>query len=615
VNSLTRKFFALCALPGALFLPFFSHAECKRAALNLPVTISGTRALIDTKINHQDVRLVVDSGAFFSMISAATAEELKLRIGPAPYGLSVRGVGGSTDQPSVALAKVFTIANVDIPNVEFLVGGSEAGSGSSGMLGQNFLVNWNVEYDLAKGAIRLFKDTDCSKQFLAYWVGQTQQPYTVTNIERVSPRNPHAIGHAYINGEKITVMFDSGAFKSVLSLKAAARAGVKVDSPGVIDGGLTTGIGRNLVRSYIAPFSSFKFADGEEIKNARLRVAELDIGIADMLIGADFFLSHRIFIANNQGKLYFTYNGGPVFDLRPTSKPAASDQVPAASAQAADAKSPEPDANAPPPNANSPLGVPDDAAALARRGTASAGRGDDEHALADLTRAVELAPNNPDYLYERGRVLLREKEQKKALDDFNAALELRPDFIAALLSRAQLRLNMRNVPEARADLEAVDRIAAKQSDVRFGMAFDYLHADLLPSAIAQYDIWIAAHREDARMAIALSARCKARAMLGQDLPAALKDCNAAISRGGKPQNPDFLDNLALVRFRLGDYDKSIGGYDAALQIRPRNAWTLYGRGLAKLKKNDRSGGEADIAAAVAVAPGVADAYKRMGLAP
>jgi tetratricopeptide (TPR) repeat protein/predicted aspartyl protease len=588
-------------------MPFLSHAECKRAALDLPVTISGTRPLVDAKINHQDVRLLVDSGAFFGMISAAMAEELKVKIGPAPYGLSIRGIGGQT-QPSVATAKVFTIANVDIPNVEFLVGGSETGSGSSGLLGQNFLVNWNVEYDLAKGAIRLFKDTDCSKQFLAYWVSQTQQPYTVTNIEKVSPRFPHAIGHAYINGEKISVLFDSGAFKSVLSLKAAARAGVKVDSPGVIDGGLTAGVGRNVVRSYIAPFASFKFADGEEIKNARLRVADLDIGIADMLIGADFFLSHRIFIANNQGKLYFTYNGGPVFDLRTTSKPDASDQAPEDSARTADAKPQEP-------NANPPLGVPEDAAALARRGTASAGRGDDEHALSDLTRAVELAPNNPDYLYERAQVLLRRNEPKKALDDFSAALELKPDYIPALLSRAQLRISMRNVPEARADLEVVDRIAAKQADVRFAMAVDYLHADLLPPAIAQFDIWIAAHGDDSRMAVALSARCKARAMLGQDLSTALKDCNAAISRGGKPQNPDFLDNLALVRFRLGDYGKSIGGYDAALKIRPKNAWTLYGRGLAKLKINNRSEGEADIAEAVALAPGVAEAYKKMRLAP
>ena len=88
------------------------------------------------------------------MISATKAEELKLKMGPAPYGLSARGVGGSTEELSVGLAKVFTIANVDISNMEFLVGGGEVGSGSSGLLGQNFLVNWNVEYDLAKGAIR-----------------------------------------------------------------------------------------------------------------------------------------------------------------------------------------------------------------------------------------------------------------------------------------------------------------------------------------------------------------------------------------------------------------------------------------------------------------------------
>jgi hypothetical protein len=378
----------MCVLPGALCLPLLSHAECKRAALDLPVTISGTRALVDAKINHQDVRLLVDSGAFFNIISAAKAEELKLKLGPAPFGFELRGVGGAAQQPSVALAKVFTIVNADIPNVEFLVGGSEAGSGSSGLLGQNFLLSWNVEYDLAKGAIRLFKDTDCSKQFLAYWDLQNQQPITVTNIEKVSPRSPYAIGHAYINGEKIRVVFDSGAARSVLSLKAAERAGVKVDSPGVIDGGPTFGVGRNMVKSYIAPFASFKFADGEEIKNARLRIADTDFEITDMLIGADFFLSHRIFVANNQGKLYFTYNGGPVFDLRNTSGSAASNDL---KPQQPDAQTQEPNHNAQEANSNPPLGVPEDSAALARRGAASAGRGDDEHALADLTRAVELA--------------------------------------------------------------------------------------------------------------------------------------------------------------------------------------------------------------------------------
>ena len=34
-----------------------------------------------------------------------------------------------------------------------------------------------------------------------------------------------------------------------------------------------------------------------------------------MLLGSDFFLAHHIYVAYSQDKVYFTYNGGPVFDL------------------------------------------------------------------------------------------------------------------------------------------------------------------------------------------------------------------------------------------------------------------------------------------------------------
>jgi tetratricopeptide (TPR) repeat protein len=67
--------------------------------------------------------------------------------------------------------------------------------------------------------------------------------------------------------------------------------------------------------------------------------------------------------------------------------------------------------------------------------------------------------------------------------------------------------------------------------------------------------------------------------------------------------------------RLGDFDKAISDYSAAIKLLPKNAWALYGRGLAEFKENNRSQGEADVAQAVALAPGVAEAYKKMGLAP
>jgi hypothetical protein len=41
-------------------------------------------------------------------------------------------------------------------------------------------------------------------------------------------------------------------------------------------------------------------------------------------------------------------------------------------------------------------------------------------------------------------------------------------------------------------------------------------------------------------------------------------------------------------------------YSSALRVNPKSASSLYGRGLAKLKKGDTSGGNADIAAAKAI---------------
>jgi tetratricopeptide (TPR) repeat protein/predicted aspartyl protease len=581
----------------ATLLPFASFAACKRSAFNLPVTIQGTRPVIAAKFNGESVRLLVDSGASFSMISSAVVEQFKLRTGMAPPGFVMRGIGGTT-VPTVATVKLFTLGNVDVRNVEFLVTGNEVGTnGSVGLIGQNLLQSWDVEYDLANGMLRLMRDDDCHGVMLAYWL-KPGESYTEINIPRPTPREPLTIGSAYINGVKIRVIFDTGASLSMLSTRAAERAGVKTDMPGVTDGGLSRGIGRNVVKTYIAPFDSFRFEGGEEIRHTHLRIADLNLE-EDMLLGADFFLSHRVFVAHSQNKLYFTYNGGPVFNL----------------------------AVAPPAAANATAGTPDtkpidgnkapdeglDAAALARRGTGFAGRRDFDRALADLTRASELDPNNPEYIFLRGQVYEQKGDAEKAAADFDRAIELKPDHVPALMSRAELRARARNSDGARADLDAVDKIAAKQADVRYQLGLAYERLNFLPAAIAQFDLWIPTRDEDPRLALALNGRCRARAMLGQDLGVALKDCNGAVSRSPKGSNAAILATRAFVRLRLGDYDKSVGDYDAALKINPQMPMALYGRGVAKIRKKQITEGEADIVNAEKIAPKIAEQFEALGL--
>jgi tetratricopeptide (TPR) repeat protein len=586
----------LCwSAPTAIF------AACKLGQMvEFPVSMAGSRPLITAKINDQDVQFVFDSGAFYSMISAASAAQLNLKLTPAPLGLRVTGLNGSVNT-SVANVKVLTLGGLPIKNVEFLVGGSDVQGGSVGLLGQNIFRIGDVEYDLAKGVIRLMRADGCSNALLAYWVKATE-PYSVIKIDSVTPLEPHTISTAYINGAEVRVLFDTGAPTSMLSLKAAARAGVKPDSPGVVAAGRSGGIGRSTYQTYIGPFASFKIGE-EEVRNTRLRFGDMTLEDADMLLGADFFLSHRIYVASSQRKLYFTFNGGHVFNLSSGTSPA---PTPAAE-PAGDTRPAEQ------PKADEPV----DAAAYSRRGAAAAARRDYEHALADLTRACELAPDKPEYFYQRGLAYRDSKQFAPAMADFNRALELNPDDLLALAARAGLRMGDHDNAGATADLDAVDRNAPKEADVRLFLAQGYEHLDLLPRSVAQFDLWIISHRDDSRMASALNGRCWVKALLGEDLGNALADCNGALKLTDK-SSPSFgriLDSRAFVRLRMGDYDKSIADYDDSLKLGPKNAWSLYGRGIAKTRKNRIAEGEADRAAATAIWAPVEEQFKRRGIVP
>jgi tetratricopeptide (TPR) repeat protein len=589
----------LCASIAAA--PTYGEA-CKLAKMaEFPITMTNMRPLMTAKINDADVQFLVDSGAFYSMLSAPSASELKLSTYPAPYGFYLTGVGGGRADASITKVKVFTLAGVALHDVLFLVGGGEVGAGSIGVLGQNVLHMADVEYDLGQGSVRLMRPQDCRNTILAYWVDGTASPFSVIDIERTTPRIPQTQGFASINGTRIRVTFDTGAGNSVLSLRAAARVGIKPDSPGVVYAGPIHGIGKNSIPSYIAPFSSFKIGD-EEIQNTRLRIADIDLPNADMLLGPDFFLSHRIYVANGQHKLYFTYNGGPVFNLAGAKYPQAQTD-PASDASATESKAAG--------------GEAEDAAAYSRRGTALAARQDFDHAIAALTRACELAPDHSEYFYQRAIVYRQMKQPALAVADLDQALKLKPDDLRALVSRAELLIQARKNPQAIADLNSADAVAPKQADERYAMAGAYARAELLPEAVAQYDLWIASHADDARLPEALNSRCWMRALGGAELALALEDCNAALKRAekGSPLYAKVADSRGLVLLRMGEYDKSIADYDASLKINPRNAWSLYGRGIDELRKHKAPEGQADIAQATAAWAGVAAEFNRRGIAP
>lgn len=140
-----------------------------------------------------------------------------------------------------------------------------------------------------------------------------------------------------------------------------------------------------------APIDEISIGDNEKIEHTHILVQHDNFSFGPgvwMFIGADFFLSHRVYLATSQSKLYFTYNDGPVFDLNPAH--AARDRTDAAT-----------------PSADLPPGSPRDADGLIRRGLVRANRFEFQQPLADLTQACRLAPQNADCRNQRARLIPR----------------------------------------------------------------------------------------------------------------------------------------------------------------------------------------------------------------
>ena len=579
---------ALAAFVLAMGAPAPLLAKCEIGQmLELKVTMSGMQPLVSATINGHDVQFVADSGAFYSSISPGSAAELGLSLGAAPFGFYVRGIGGDA-QASVATVKSFVLAGVTIPHVQFLVSGSEVGG--VGLLGQNVLGIGDVEYDLQDGAIRLMRAKDCANANLAYWA--KDKPVSIVTVDVRSPRNPHTTGTILLNGIKIKAIFDTGANTSILSLAAAARAGIRPDSPGVKPAGTSRGLGRRVIQNWIAPVDSLKIGD-EEIKRVKIRIGDIGLDDTDMLVGADFFLSHRVYVANGLHKLFFTYDGGPVFNVTPGR---------VLSSDGTEEKMPTNDTAA-----------PTDAEGFSRRGAAFAARHQYDEAIADFTRATALAPTVGRYDYQRAMAELGKKQPLEAASDLDKAILLSPDDVDARLARAVLRIRVPDKPEAREDIDAVAKIVDKASDKRFEIGALYQDVDAFDEAIVQYDLWIKAHPDDSRRAAALNQRCWARAQMGHELDKALADCSTSIRL--QPHVAAVLDSRGLVHLRMGDFDKAIADYDAGLALSPRMAWSLYGRGIAERRKGLGPKGDADIAAATAIDPKLADRARSLGVTP
>jgi predicted aspartyl protease len=312
------KTYGFLAASAAIGLALAGNAaaetpKCKLARIaEWSVGTKYYRPIVDGEINGKKIGILLDTGAQMSLVRRSATTKLGLTRYEAKEYRAV-GIGGET-QAEYVLIEEFRIGRTVRKNWRVPVAGEhDFGDDIAVVLGEDFLRQFDVEFDLAHNAVRLYETRDCQGVPLAYW---TTEPAGVVPMEAGAEVRLTVA----INGKPVRAQLDSGARASVLAMPDATQLGVTPDTAGVIAGGCTTGLGRKSVDSWIGPFESFAIGN-EIIRDPKLRFApvrEQLAGLPPMLLGADFLRAHRVLIARSQGKMYFTYAGGTVFPSAPS---------------------------------------------------------------------------------------------------------------------------------------------------------------------------------------------------------------------------------------------------------------------------------------------------------
>jgi predicted aspartyl protease len=329
-----RRLRCMVLVAAALFASIEARVEAACQLLQageLQVTMHGNTPLIPATIDGHAVQMLVDTGSARSMIWRSKAQELGLHT--TSSDMKFYGAGGS-DTAGVVVVHDFGLAGGIAHNVSlYATGRGKPFADSAGILGEDVLSKWDLEFDLSAGKFRLFKPKNCEGDQVAYWATS----YFMTKLINVAADSNWLEANVSLDGHQVVAMFDTGAAVSTVSSQALVQTGIKAEAPPEA-AKASRGLANRPIETAVAVFPMLTVGQ-ETVQNVKLQIADLfgrntatETGSfvprsvmagPDLIIGADFFMAHRIYVARSQGKIYFTYKGGQIFQVRTPSGTAA----------------------------------------------------------------------------------------------------------------------------------------------------------------------------------------------------------------------------------------------------------------------------------------------------
>jgi tetratricopeptide (TPR) repeat protein len=215
---------------------------------------------------------------------------------------------------------------------------------------------------------------------------------------------------------------------------------------------------------------------------------------------------------------------------------------------------------------------PDDPNSYAGRGDAYAAFNQLDQALADCGAALRLDPNHTFAHRLRGGILSQRGQNEQALADFDALLKVNPDDVGALKDRGGVLVRLGKYQQALEDLNRAITLDPRRVAARLnrGAAHNELH-----------------HYEQA-----------------------LEDLDEAIRLA--PNHPGAHANRGLAYFGLGEYEQALADLSDAVRLDPRNAVARFSRAEVYSRLGQLDQAVSDYDEAIRLAPGFVPAHVALG---
>jgi len=124
---------------------------------SVPIEKHGQVVIVEATLNNKtSAKFVVDTGASYTMISAATARELAIDASQSQRTMPFQTANGVIQAPLTSLESV-NVGGMEIKNITAAIHDAIPDTKVAGLLGLNFLSHFRMDIDTQKGVLHLEK--------------------------------------------------------------------------------------------------------------------------------------------------------------------------------------------------------------------------------------------------------------------------------------------------------------------------------------------------------------------------------------------------------------------------------------------------------------------------